>query len=115
MYYEAEVFAVGRNGPKRCDMTLFSKPFSGTCHVVDFGTGFLRKTSIPGLYKGLDFSVESETAAFGTKPALQVNPFSPYPIDTGNPAWPGHHTLSDCVAKPAAGESLVVDVTKTPV
>ena len=112
MYYRAEVFAVGRQGPRRCDRTLFDKPFSGSCHVADFGVGFIRKTSIPGPYKGLDFWVSSETALIGSNPTPQVNPFGTYPIDTANPAWPGHHTLEQ-FAKPMPGESLTVDVTKT--
>ena len=114
MYFRAEVYATGRQGPRRCDRTLFDKPFTGTCHVADYGVGFIRKTSIPGPYKGLDFWVESETALIGSDPRLQVNPFGPYPIDTANPAWPGHHTI-DQFAKAKAGETLTVDVTRTPV
>jgi hypothetical protein len=113
MYYRADVYAVGRRGPHRCDKTLFARPFSGACHLSDFGVGFIRKTSIPGLWKGPDFWVASETALVGSSKVEQVNPFAPYPADTGNPAQPGHFGLADFV-KPQAGEWEDVVVTRTP-
>ena len=114
IYYKATVIAVGRSGPHRCDTTLFAKPFTGRCVVHDFGIGFVKKTTIPGPYKGPDFWVASETGQIGTDPKLVVNPFPPYPVDTGNPATPGHYTTAD-LADPAPGLSIVQDVVRTPV
>lgn len=113
-YYKATVIAVGRRGPHRCDATLFSKPFTGRCVVNDFGVGFIKKSSIPGPYKGPDFWVASETAHIGGDPKLIVNPFPPYPLDTANPATPGHYTTGQLI-EPAPGVSLVQDVVRTAV
>jgi hypothetical protein len=112
MYYRAELWAYGRGGPSRCDTTLFAKPFSGVCHVVDFGVGFIKPSVIPGPWKGKpDFWVRSETAAFGSGARLFPNPFPPYPIDTGNPAVPGTYANGD-LSEPAPGNVVTSVVTK---
>jgi hypothetical protein len=114
IYYRGRVIAVGRPGagPPRCDRTLFSRPFSGTCKVSDFGIGYVAKTSIPGPYRGPDLWVVSESALIGSSPAQMVNPFPPYPMDTATPARPGHYTIGQLVGAPGSGETLTIDVTK---
>jgi len=117
VYYRARVVADGRQGPRRCDKTLFDKPFSGHCVVSDFGVGLLRKTTCAGPgWKGDDVWVASETALIGSNPALQVNPFGTYPIDTCNPSVPAHYTIDELVDGKDVhpGESLTIDVTRTP-
>jgi hypothetical protein len=119
LYYQAQVITVGRPGagPRRCDKTLFSRPFSGPCNVTDFGIGYLKKTSLPGPYSGPSVWITSETARIGSNPAWIVNAFGPYPEDSANPALAGHYGIKQLVfAKDILpGESETVDVTRTPV
>jgi hypothetical protein len=114
-YFRATVAAVGRNGPRRCTSSIFSKPFSGTCTVHDFVVGFIAPSSLPGPYHGRpDLWVSSESALIGQGGVLQVDPFAPYPADSGNPASPGRFWTTDFVAHPARGESLSITVTRRP-
>ncbi len=114
LYYRARVITVGRAGagPHRCDSTLFAKPFSGACTVSDFGIGFVRKTTIPGPYRGPDVWVASESALVGGNARQLVDAFGPYPSDTGNPLTPGHYSLRQLVTKPQPGETESVDVIR---
>lgn len=109
-YHSARLIAFGRPGhPRRCDETLFDRPFSGKCVVKDFGVGYIAPgAAIEGVR---DFWVTSETARFGDGPRID-DPFAPYPIDTYQVAAPGHYGTDVVVGGEPDGVTGTMDVTR---
>ncbi len=108
--HTASIILVGRPGnPQRCDPTIFSQPFSGVCVVRDHGSGFIAPGgALPGVD---DFWVATETATFNGGPQI-VDPFAPYPIDTGELAQPGHYGTVDLLGFKPRGVLLDQVVTR---
>lgn len=121
MTFRATIDAVGREGkgiPRKCDASLFAAPFAGLCHVSDHGTGYVDASVLPGPREGLaDFWVSHETAKFcrkGKCSAPAIDPFPPYPIDTGNPAVPGRYNAKTLLGLKRPGLSVQALVVQNP-
>jgi hypothetical protein len=93
-------------------------PAAGAQHISVEATGWFIAPSSQNPAVN-DFWIASEVVTFtgrqGGPPVTVVNPFPPYPEDTGIPAAPGHYNTSSFLGfRPPPGVTFQVQVVKLP-